>query len=378
MIKRLHLENFKCFEDETIELSGLNILTGLNGMGKSSVIQSLLLLRQNYENGLLTTYNRLGLNGEYINIGNTNDLLYRYFKNKDISISIDTDEGIHPGWFWEVGDNSDFLDLFLKSIDVENINQLSLFNTKFHYLNAERIGPRPYYETSPFKVGQQNQIGVRGEYAANYFSFYRGKKIPIPELRYTENIHKKNDGGDGLSLYQQVNEWLSVIRPGAEVRVSDQPESGTNTLSFEFINSKDNPGPYRSQNVGFGLTYVFPLLVAILASEKGTLLLLENPEAHVHPRGQAELGVLLAKAAANGVQLIVETHSDHILNGVRYAVKENMINKDDVNLMFFTGAVVKDKFKHYIDYVKILDKGKLSHRPKDFFDVWDEMLTKLL
>jgi predicted ATPase len=348
-------------------------------MGKSSVIQSLLLLRQNAENGLLTTQHRLGLNGEYVNIGNSYDLLHRYFDKKEIGIAITTDDGKSHKWVWSAEENSDSLN-DISSEGIENINELSLFNSKFHYLNAERVGPRPYYETSSFKVIHQNQLGVRGEFAANYFSINQAKSISIKELQYLPEKTKREEISIelGLSLYEQVNAWLSIIRPGAQARITDQPDAGTNTLSFEFLVSKDNPGPYRSQNVGFGLTYVFPLIISILASEPGTLLLIENPEAHIHPRGQAELGVLLAKAAAGGVQLIVETHSDHILNGIRYAVKEKIIGKDLVRLMFFTGTVAAEQFKHYIDYVNMLDNGKLSHRPTDFFDVWDEMLTKLI
>ena len=379
MIRSLHLQNFKCFQDEVIHLSNLNLLTGLNGMGKSSVIQSLLLLRQNVENGMLNTQFRLGLNGEYVNIGNSYDLLYRYFSVKEIGIAITTDEDRSPAWVWSADENSDSL-TEKWSRGTEEISKVSLFNTKFQYLNAERVGPRPYYETSSFKVVHQNQLGVKGEFAANYFSVNQAKPIPIKGLQYTPEKTEQSETSPeiGPSLYEQVNAWLGIIRPGAQARITDQRDAGTNTLSFEFLNSKDNPGPYRSQNVGFGLTYVFPLLVSILASEPGTLLLIENPEAHIHPKGQAELGVLLAKAAANGVQLIVETHSDHILNGIRYAVKEKLIEKELVRLMFFTGTITSDKFKHYIDYVQMLDNGKLSHRPPDFFDVWDSMLTKLI
>jgi predicted ATPase len=379
MINTLHLRNFKCFEDEIIHLSNLNLLTGLNGMGKSSVIQSLLLLRQNFENGLLTTQRRLGLNGDYVNIGNTYDLLYRYFQEKEIAISLNAQGDLSPAWRWSAEENNDALSESWNG-GVDRLSKLSLFNTKFHYLNAERIGPRPYYETSSFKVVHQNQLGVRGEFAANYFSVNKSNIIPIEGLKFTSSVTGTNNSQNeiGLTLYEQVNAWLGIIRPGAQVRITDQPDAGTNTLSFEFLVSKDNPGPYRSQNVGFGLTYVFPLLVSILASEPGTLLLIENPEAHIHPKGQAELGVLIALAAANGIQLIVETHSDHILNGIRYAAKQELINKDLIRLMFFTGVVSENKFRHYIEYIQVLERGKLSHRPTDFFDVWDEMLTRLI
>lgn len=379
MIKTIQLQNFKCFKNEKIALSNLNLLTGLNGMGKSTVIQSLLLLRQNIENGLLIQQKRLGLNGEYVNIGNSYDLLHRYFDKKQVGISVITDDELSFGWIWNTDENTDSLSEIWNENTAGNLSEISLFNTKFHYINAERVGPRPYYETSSTKVIHQNQLGVKGEYAANYFSLNQAKPIPIENLKYSSIFGEKDSSNEiGLSLYEQVNAWLSIIRPGAQARIKDQPDSGTNTLSFEFLVSKDNPGSFRSTNVGFGLTYVFPLLISILASEPGTILLIENPEAHIHPKGQAELGVLISIAAANGIQLIVETHSDHILNGIRYAVKSGLISKDLVNLLFFTGTVANDKFSHYIEYINITENGKLTHRPTGFFDVWDDMLIKLI
>lgn len=80
---------------------------------------------------------------------------------------------------------------------------------------------------------------------------------------------------------------------------------------------------YTPQNVGFGISYSLHVITAILKAKDGDLIIIENPESHVHPRGQAELGKLIALAAINNIQIIIETHSDHIINGIRVAVKEN-------------------------------------------------------
>jgi predicted ATPase len=133
---------------------------------------------------------------------------------------------------------------------------------------------------------------------------------------------------------------------------------------------------YRPTNVGFGLTYSLPILVACLAAKRGALLLLENPEAHLHPRGQSALGELLAKCANDGVQIIVETHSDHLLNGVRLAVKRGHINKDRVALHFFTREI--DTGDAYIQSPAVLENGRLTNWPKDFFDQWDKDVDSLL
>jgi predicted ATPase len=368
MIKELHLENFKCFQNETIALTNLNLLAGLNGMGKSTVIQALLLLRQNYENGLLNFQKKLGLNGEYIEIGTGADLLYKYFDKREVGIQIRTTSSRKYSWKWNASLEFDIIDEISSSYG--RLETLSLFSNKFHYLSAERVGPRPFYKTSTAKVIHQNQLGVNGEFAANYFAQYQGKNIPIPGLCRKQ--------GEGLTLYEQVNSWLGVIRPGTRVVVREEPNSGIISLNFEFSLGKDSPGVYKATNVGFGLTYVFPLLTAILFSKPKTLLLLENPEAHIHPKGQAEFGLLLAKAAAGGIQIIVETHSDHILNGIRYGVKQKILDSEQCSLLFFSGKVINDRFKHLIDYIKVSSTGKLSHRPEDFFDVWEKMLVKLV
>ena len=78
----------------------------------------------------------------------------------------------------------------------------------------------------------------------------------------------------------------------------------------------------RAPNAGFGISYALPIVVAALRAAAGGLLLVENPEAHLHPAGQSRIGGFLARVAADGVQVFVETHSDHVLNGIRVAVAD--------------------------------------------------------
>jgi predicted ATPase len=72
--------------------------------------------------------------------------------------------------------------------------------------------------------------------------------------------------------------------------------------------------------MGFGVSYTLPIVVAAMTATEGGLLIVENPEAHLHPAGQSEMGVFLARMAAAGLQIVVETHSDHIINGIRRAI----------------------------------------------------------
>jgi predicted ATPase len=147
-------------------------------------------------------------------------------------------------------------------------------------------------------------------------------------------------------------------------------------LSFGFYGTAGlaSSNRFRATNVGFGLTYALPVVVACLtAGEKG-LVLLENPEAHLHPRGQAAMGGLMAKAAALGTQIVVETHSDHVLNGVRLAVKESVISPTDVSLLFFS----KGPEGLRLDTPQVREDGALSGWPSGFFDEWENALQRLL
>jgi len=102
-----------------------------------------------------------------------------------------------------------------------------------------------------------------------------------------------------------------------------------------------------------------------LKAEVGTLVLLENPEAHLHPKGQTSIGRLIALAVASGVQVIVETHSDHLMDGIRIAVKEGILSSDMTTFHYLT--LEKEGFTS-IETPKLQPNGKLDFWPKGFFD----------
>ncbi|KJR40045.1 ABC transporter permease [Candidatus Magnetoovum chiemensis] len=375
MLLKIRLLNFKCFEDEVIELAPFNLLTGLNGMGKSTLIQALLLLRQSYELNLLQQEGILALNGELAQIGNAKDLRYQYAESDEIAIELSSNEYTNMIWKWYSKTDSDYLTQ--RQNDFAPIRSLklfplfpSLFDTNFHYLNAERLGPRAYYDVSTYKVVKRNQLGIKGEFAINYLNEYGDRNIPIEALKHPDT--------EGLTLYEQVNAWLSEIRPGTRVKTISNPNTSIVSSTYQFIGGRDAGNEFRPTNVGFGLSYIVPILVAVLGSTPGALIILENPEAHLHPKGQTQIGKLLALAAANGLQLIVETHSDHILNGLRVAVKKGLIAPDQTKILFFTGDVIENKFKHYILTPKIDKDGRIDDWPDGFFDEWEKQLTELI
>ena len=180
------------------------------------------------------------------------------------------------------------------------------------------------------------------------------------------------------SLLDQTSGWLQHLSPGVRPRAVAVELADAASLRFSYTGTSVDSGSreHRPANVGFGLTYCLPIIVACLAAPKGALLLLENPEAHLHPRGQSALGQLLARCAADGVQIIVETHSDHLLNGIRVAAKRAEIPNENVAVHFFCRNV--ETGESSITSPVLHSNGRFSDWPDGFFDEWSKALDELL
>ena len=388
MIESLRIRNFKCFADAPLRFGALTLLTGLNGAGKSSVLQALLVLRQSFEQGLLAS-GRLALNGDLAQLGTAADSLYGYAEDAIIGFEIVTTEGETMSWSFEYDKDADVLSA-VRPGDAESLHdgaasgpearapaeplsltkeRTSLFGDFFQYLCAERIGPRTSFATSDFLVRERRQLGSRGELTAHFLATFGTK------LRVAEGPLLREDARSA-NLLAQVEAWLDFISPGTRIRVTPHPAMDAVQLGYQFVSGNDVTDVYRPTNVGFGLTYTLPILVAILASTPGTLLLIENPEAHLHPRGQARMGELLALAASTGVQLVVETHSDHVLNGVRIAAHDGRLAPDRVSIHFFERPSGVEHANHRIFSPRLDRDGRIDQWPPGFFDEWDAALDK--
>lgn len=365
MIKELKIKNFKCFESLKLDLKPLNVLMGLNGMGKSTVIQSLLLLRQSYqENGL----SDLKLNGSYVTLGNGKDVLSERSENEKIEFYVKEAEG----HLWVCSDYISDSDL-LPNSSLENAfskgMSSALLNDRFLYLSAYRIEPRVLYHIADEKELQRRDFGNNGELAIHYLNVYGSKNI--------ENDCVIYNSLEDRSLNEQVKSWLSLIAPGILPQVSVNQGLRNAELRYAFREGSERTNAYKSVNVGFGITYVLPVIIALLTSKPGDLLLLENPEAHIHPAGQRWLGELIALACAGGVQIMVETHSDHIMNGIRLAVKKKKIYPDKAGIFFFYKDE-EDGYKHKVILPSIDQDGRIDVWPEGFLDEWDNALLDLM
>jgi predicted ATPase len=373
VIRELYLHNFKCFATERLELGALTLLSGLNGMGKSSVMQAFLLLRQSQQQGLLHDTG-LALNGDLVRLGTAQDVFFEHATEdyERIAIGLTLEDGTRQDWPFDYSPADDVVRLAAQghSDPAAAIYRTALFSDDFHYLQAERLGPRTSFGTSDYLVRQHRQIGPSGEYAPAFLSFFGARDIPNPLLR-----HPRAAAND---LKNQVEAWMGEVSPGTRLNLTARPDMDLMGLRFSFVTGGEESRPYRATNVGFGLTYTLPIVVATLAAEPGSLLLIENPEAHLHPRGQALMGELLALAAAGGVQVVIETHSDHVLNGIRLAVHGGRIAPEMVRLHYFERRDLGGQVQHVVTSPRIDRDGRIDDWPEGFFDEWDKSLEVLL
>jgi predicted ATPase len=368
MIKQIFLRNFKCFESQTLNVKDLTLLSGLNGMGKSSVLQALLLLRQSYLDGLLPETG-LELNGSLVKLGTAKDVLYEDAQSDEFEIGIGWTDGSAAKFVLQYNREADVLKIDPGTLDRDIFTRVP-FTDGFHYLQAERIGPRTANAVSDYQVREHRQVGTAGEYAEHFLHVYGGESIKSGSLLHF--------GSEPKALKPQIQAWLHEISPGTELHLEMHEEMDLVNLRYSFVTGEQRSNNYRSTSVGFGITYILPVLVAILSSAPGSIVLVENPEAHLHPRGQVRMGELLARAASAGIQVIVETHSDHVLNGIRVAVHAGVIDSNSLALHYFSRREEGGRVRCSIESPVIDKDGRLDRWPEGFFDEWDKALELLL
>lgn len=399
MITRLSIENFKSLQQVDVPLKQLSLFTGLNGMGKSSFIQVLLLLQQTYVQQL--SKQRLILNGPLVSLGTGQDVLSEGAESETISIRMWA-EGMKQPFVWDLDSQNDsdvlrvqrfvipdeirgLYDAKLRDWQIQprkdSITEVSyaasrlpfLKGEKTQYLSAERISPQLAYPTSSHEVSQRH-LGKHGEYTAHFLTEYSDEQVRFRNVLFPDPAGQETPD----TLLRQVGAWLNEISPGLRLEATLNREFGLVRLGYAYQTSVGYTRPFRPGNVGFGLSYALPVLTAILSAREGSLLIIENPESHIHPRGQSKLGELLALAAQNNVQLLVETHSDHVLNGVRVAVKKYQLDPERIGLYFFERADEKLGHQTHIVQPKLDKDGRIDVWPRYFFDEWDSNLMELL
>ena len=365
MITEIAITNFKSLKNIKVQTRNLNLLMGLNGMGKSSFIQSLLLLMQSDK----LEERVLDLNGILANIGQGRDVFYQFAIEENIGIQWVFDNQNLYNWKFKYQKDKEKL----TAESGFNKEQMKFFRDstkKFQYISADRIGPQEIYEASSVVVADKKQLGLQGEFAAYFINIFGAEYEVRQELHHKKATSQK--------LNSQLNAWMQEISPGISINTKYIPEVNKVILDYQFDYGTQKTNSFRPKNVGFGISYVLPIILSLLTAEEGKIIVIENPESHIHPSGQAELGKLISLAASIGAQLFIETHSDHILNGIRVAVKENLIDQSKVNVMYFEKTTTDKEQFTKITPIKVDKNGTLNNYPKDFLDEWSNQLSKLV
>jgi predicted ATPase len=353
MINSIRVKGFKPYVDERMELSPLTVLTGMNGSGKTSLLQAIFLACS----AARTDEKSVGLNGPFgLELGTAGDVLNRNSQSP-IEISTTDKEAAKSVWRFDVPSES-ALYLNITEHPPEKPQAFLGRTRAFTYLSAERLGPRGASQTSMLPEDEL-EVGIQGEFSAHLLAVLGDRPMQSTDRRHPNYSEKAP-----RLLKYEVEQWLCEIARPIEVNGERQPGSMVAGLWYR------TPGSewVRSTNMGFGITYALPIILAGLVAVEGGILVVENPEAHLHPAGQSRMGVFLAWLAGKGVQVIVETHSDHILNGMRRAIAQHSYISADSSILHFFSQSEDDEFGTNSVPLRFEANGSVSSWPKGFFD----------
>ena len=366
MITEVGIENFKVFcKCKTFRLSNLNIFAGVNGRGKSTVFQSLLMLSQSIiKNGNI---DELSINGSYVNLSQFEDALCSYGTDNIIRFSFKTDEpeceNLNIGYEKDTPWKGKICELNINGKDYFSKNQsltedksgakpvLQAYNrdninkifSDFYYVSASRLGPTLYEENKEENI--YNPLGNLGE-----------NRLSVLDS------HKK-------AILEKVGLWFNKILGNSEFEINDSES----TLQLFMKNNSLMQRKAKSINMGFGYSYILSIIITILLAKKGSVIFIENPEAHLHPKAQAKLMEMICEYTTKEIQFMIETHSEHIVNSARlYSLQpEKTIINDNISVHFFD-----EDFN--VSEIKIEKNGLIKNWPSGFFDLERQQLMEIL
>lgn len=358
MIKSLEINALKSIKKLSIKCTNLNIFAGTNSSGKSSIMQALLIASQ-----YITTNGQNGLNGYWLKLGDFKSVKSLYCKNDEISIQI-TDDTYDEVLDLHIKDNASMhgINISYEPYEVTKKNLYELFSYKknFFYIPFDRIGVQDTFNKN---LEQESRFGKKCEYAISYLEAQKDeveKNSIAPEL-----IIDKNN----KTLLAQVNYWFKdIVGATVDTESIDSQRIKVNYVIADGI--KHTP-----INVGSGISYLISILIVCLASEKNSTILIENPEIHLHPKAQAKLMKFLYFIAASGRQLFIETHSDHIFNGIRAGISTNEMDPSKIAVNFVTCNETEGSQNSVIQFGKM---GNIENPIPDLFDQFELDINKMI
>jgi predicted ATPase len=426
VLTHLKLDNFKIWRSTgPLRLAPLTLLLGTNSSGKSSLIQSLLLIRQTVKGDdpnldlNLGNPDNVSNKPDSVTLGQFQDVLcrsasaspstpanqfgieFRWAEEPD-----GTDSSLFSARYRKGAGNSAELDYLRLGKDDQGftvkrrkagIYQLSLASQRKPLGQSAEYRPERSFAFSAAtlnKLGEQAEsIKEVGPELLDELSriIYLG---PVRRLAQRDYVwagrmpaHIGDDGakaidaliasgvayqrqkkaGEEISdeavLFQQSAAWLRTMNLADDLAVKQLGRSARYELHIINQNEASN-----LKDVGVGVSQVLPVIVAALFAQPGHIVIIEEPESHLHPLAQSQLAELFVQVShQRGVQFIIETHSEHLLTRLQRRVAEQTIEPEDLAMYF----VEREGTKAKINALKLDDYGEISNWPENFFG--DEM-----
>ena len=417
MLTRLRLENFKAWADTgDIALKPITGFFGTNSSGKSSLIQALLLLKQTAESSDRSAAFNFGDARAYVDVGDFESVAHRHRVDNAVKIAFDWDGGTvdgrkrrgfqvaarmnesrsgnpavvdkmshsegdavfgmartDDGRYEVFSENSDReiapiqypppIDALVKCYGFPDIVHVAyrnagfLFNLAFafekrlesvYYLGPIRAHPERNYT---WAGGRPRDMGRSGEYAIDAIL---ATASPVPSIW---------EPSPNVNLEKSVALWLKKLGLIHDFRVERIAE-GVHLYQVK-VRKSPQAAETLISDVGFGVSQILPALVLCFYAPEGSTVILEQPEIHLHPLAQAGLADALIDAHQNrGVQIIVESHSEHLLNRIQRRVAEETISQEDAALYFCSQG---DNGASEIEALRLDAFGNIANWPTHFF-----------
>ncbi len=409
MITELRAENFKSWKDTgKLRFAPLTGFFGANSSGKTSILQVLLMLKQTVEHPTLKWDEPLAFGNEVslVNLGSFDDVIHQHNAdlNLGVSVSWKTSEKMeinehkidslsfltsirsksgHPvleaysytanEQRWEVERNlpPNMGGWVLKSSDPVQVQPYRFYGVK---APGNRYGPLfPLINSLKNLFNRILYLGpLRGSPSPNYIW---GGKHPDDVGKYGEDMVSAlfSSRIQSGNLDEHVPKWLQRLGLIHSYRLA--PVHRTQK-DYEFLVTMHKGSPeVRLADVGFGVSQVLPVLILCYYAPEGSILILEQPEAHLHPKAQSELGDVLIDAMKNrNLQIILESHSEHLVHRLMRRIAEERLSVEDTALYF---CQINEGVSE-IEPLQVDGYGNIDNWPQEFFgDVTGELIKQL-
>lgn len=351
MIKTISFKNYKIFKSkQTLELKPITIVIGKNNSGKSAVVKLPTMiagsLRGKFSDPLKPENDDISLGSSYEDLvynRNIVDVLEFDMSNKSESLSVST-----------FGDrnNKIFFSKYIlndKEIDTKanKFKGFTLEANKFKtlHLNYDYVGPfrRQPAINYPHNSNEYSRIGIEGENA-----------YPIL-IQMSEN---KNP------TFEKISQWYKDNFEGWGLKVSQIVGS---IHTYDITLSHDNLNLVNLRNVGQGIHQALPLIVrSYMPAEKETLIIIEEPETHLHPAAHGGLAQRFVDSLEDkNKSYLIETHSQNFVLRMRRLVAEGKLDKDDLAIYY----VHFDEFakESFLKKIEVDNEGEVIWWPEGIF-----------